>query len=74
MTATSSIPPSSGGTRPGGMAGYRQMRTVEVRAASTRYDEDAHMRQALDRLGRTLGSGQPPRSDVPPGFYLNIVV
>lgn len=74
MTATSSITPASGGTRLGGMAGYRQMRTVEARAASTRYDEDAQTRQAIDRLGRTLSSGQPPRADVPPGYYLNITV
>jgi hypothetical protein len=74
MTATSSISPASSGTRPDGMAGYRQMRTVEARAASTRYDEDAYTRQAIDRLGRTLNSSQPPRADVPPGYYLNITV
>lgn len=74
MIAASSLSPASNGARPGGMAGYRQMRAVEARAASTRYDEDAGTRRALDRLDRTLQSGDAPRADVPPGFYLNIVV
>jgi hypothetical protein len=52
---------------------YASARAVEVRAQTTRYDQDASSRQALDRLAKHLASGESPRRDVPPGYYLDVV-
>lgn len=56
------------------LGGYRRVQMVEMRAATTRYDDDDRMRRALQRLGQHLQSGQPPRPDVPQGYYLDILV
>ena len=58
----------------GSLGGYRRVQMVEMRAATTRYDDDDTMRRALQRLGQLLGSGQPARRDVPQGYYLDILV
>ena len=42
----------------------------EVREA-VRPNDPADLKRALARLEGLLGSGQPPRHDVPPGFYFN---
>jgi hypothetical protein len=57
-----------------GRSAYAATRAVEIRARSTRYDQNAQMRTTLDRLDQRLASGEPLRHDVPPGFYLNILV
>jgi hypothetical protein len=51
---------------------YRNARNVEMRAAQGRFGEDEATRTAIDRLSGLLRSGQPLRSDVLPGYYLNI--
>lgn len=53
---------------------YRQVRMVEMRAATTRADDDERTRRALQRLGQFLETGQQPRQDVPQGYYLDITV
>ena len=42
--------------------------------AATRYDQNAQLRTSLDRLDQRLASGEPLRRDVPPGYYLNVLV
>lgn len=75
VTPASFRPEPAGEACNGGtLRGYRQVQMVEMRAATTRYDDDDKTRRALARLNQVLGSGQPPRSDVPQGYYLDIVV
>jgi hypothetical protein len=45
-----------------------------MRAAVTRYGEDDRTQAAFARLDSLLTSGRPPRRDVPPGFYLDVVL
>jgi hypothetical protein len=53
----------------------RTMREVRAHAAVAADQADsAEMRAALKRLARILASGQPPRANVPRGFYLNFTV
>lgn len=53
----------------------RTMREVRVHAAvAADQGESAEMRAALKRLSRILASGQPPRANVPRGFYLNFTI
>jgi hypothetical protein len=54
--------------------GYRQSREVETRAAVTEHRDSPQMRRALAKLDRVLEPDQPLKSQVPRGFYLNIVV
>jgi len=55
-------------------AGYRAVRSVEVRARTTDWGQDARTRAALERLDGRLAAKDPPRRDVPPGYYLDISV
>ncbi|MCP5365441.1 MAG: hypothetical protein H6905_09475 [Hyphomicrobiales bacterium] len=73
QTATLQNGPIHQGPRPDGSLGYRQARTVEQRAASVRYTDDAKIAAAIERLDGLLKSGTPVRDNVPPGYYLNIV-
>ena len=53
----------------------RTMREVRVHAAVVADQaESAEMRIALKRLSRVLASDQPPRANVPRGFYLNFTI
>ncbi len=54
--------------------GYSGAEDVRNRAAVTNPAESALERRALNRLQRVLDPGQPPKSDVPRGFYLDIKV
>lgn len=54
--------------------GYTSAHDVEVRAANTRYAESDQTRSALDRLARHLATGEEPRANVPPGYYLDVKV
>ncbi|MDP6603493.1 MAG: hypothetical protein QGG17_04770 [Rhodospirillales bacterium] len=50
---------------------YARAREVRARAAFTRPNDPEDLTRAMNRLQDLLGSGQPPRSDVPRGFYFN---
>ena len=50
---------------------YARAHEVRERAAVTRPNDPADLKRALTRLEGLLGSGQPPRHNVPPGFYFN---
>lgn len=53
----------------------RTMREVRAHAAVAAGEaESAETRAALKRLSHMLASGQPPRANVPRGFYLNFTV
>lgn len=71
QTTTSRSPIASASR---GSDGYAAARAVEMRAQSTRYDHESEARRALDRLSQHLAAKEPLRSDVPPGYYLNIRV
>lgn len=55
-------------------SGYRAVRAVEARARNTSWDQDTRTRAALERLDVRLAARTPPRTDVPPGYYLDIIV
>ena len=55
-----------------GRDGYATARAVELRAQTTRYDQEGEARRALDR--KQLAANEPLRRNVPPGFHLNILV
>lgn len=50
---------------------YQRAREVHTRAAVTRPNDSEDLTRALTRLENLLDSGQPPRRDVPRGFYFN---
>ena len=54
--------------------GYRAARDVRARAAVLSASDSPAVRKSLDRLDHILSSGRPLRSDVPRGYYLNILV
>ena len=56
--------------------GYQSEALREVRARASAVDQgaSAEERKGLRRLNQVLDQNQPPREDVPRGFYLNIEV
>ncbi len=64
-------PVALGGDRP---AGYDTARDVRVRTAVGRRSDSPEERNALPQLARVVAAGDPPATDVPRGFYLNIQV
>jgi hypothetical protein len=54
--------------------GYREAREVEARAAVTQHRDSPQVRKALADLDRVLEPDRPLKSQVPRGFYLNILV
>lgn len=52
----------------------RTMREIRAHAAVADQAESAETRAALNRLRRFLASDQPPRTNVPRGYYLNFTV
>ncbi len=64
-------PVALGGDRP---PGYDASHEVKVRAAVGRHSDSPEERKALSRLARVLAESEPPATDVPRGFYLNIRV
>jgi hypothetical protein len=56
----------------GGRDGYNATKDVALRARTTRWEQDAQTRAAVERMSARLASGEPLRRDVPPGFYLDI--
>ncbi len=57
--------------RPRGYAGVEDVRN---RAAVTKSGDNPVERRALNRLEQVLAPGQPPKADVPRGYYLDITV
>jgi len=47
---------------------------VQLRANVMRGNDTPEQQIAVKKLDRALGAGEPPRTDVPRGYYLNIVV
>ncbi len=64
-------PVALGGDRP---AGHDTTRDVRVRAAAGRRSDSPEEGNAVSRLARVVAAGDPPATDVPRGFYLNIQV
>jgi hypothetical protein len=62
---------SSSGRRPGI---YNEAREVSRRAQVSRKADSPSLQRALQRLDSVLASDQPPSSEVPRGFYINILV
>ena len=53
---------------------YAEAREVRALASVSANAESPETKRALGRLGRVLASSEPPRADVPRGFYVNIQV
>jgi hypothetical protein len=53
---------------------YDAAREVRAMASVTENTESPATKRALGRLGLILASSEPPRADVPRGFYVNIQV
>jgi hypothetical protein len=53
---------------------YQGARDVRARAAVETPDDSPALRKSLHRLDQVLASGQPLRTLVPRGFYLNVKV
>ncbi len=53
---------------------YADAREVRALASVSENAESPETKRALGRLGRVLASREPPRADVPRGFYVNIQV
>ncbi|GAB6051831.1 hypothetical protein JCM17960_06510 [Magnetospira thiophila] len=62
---------AAAGTRP---RGYQAARDVENRARTLSQETTEQERYAFMRLDRVLSSGEALRSDVPRGYYLNLLV
>jgi len=54
--------------------GYSSAEEVRNRAAVSNPNETPRERRALNRLDKTLSNVNPPRKDVPRGYYLDIKV
>ena len=53
---------------------YRGAQEVGAWAAVARPDDSPALKGAVERLGRILAAGRPPRANVPRGFYFNVRV
>lgn len=53
---------------------YERSRQVNFRASVTEGTDSDRVQRAISRLDAFLAGGKPPRTNVPPGFYLNIKV
>lgn len=53
---------------------YREIEQVRRRATVIAGSESPEQRNAIDRLEQTLSANEPPRNDVPRGYYLDILV
>ena len=75
MADTASISPNVVTFPEAQLRSQRTMREIRAHAAvAADGGESAEMRTALKRLSRFLASDQPPRANVPRGFYLNFTV
>ncbi len=50
------------------------LREVRARASTVNQGASAEERRGLRRLNQVLDQGQPPRENVPRGYYLNIEI
>ena len=50
------------------------LREVRARASTVNQGASAAERHGLRRLNQVLDQGQPPRENVPRGYYLNIEI
>jgi len=53
---------------------YGTTHEVQLRANVLRGTDTPEQQIAAKKLENALGAGKPPRTDVPRGYYLNIVV
>ena len=53
---------------------YGTTHEVQLRANVSRGNDTPEQQVAVKKLDRALGTSEPPRTDVPRGYYLNIVV
>lgn len=74
MTQTPSIQSTIPTPLRGQQQSFQTARQAQTRAAVTQTQESPETRGALNRLDRVMASGQPLRTDVPRGYYLNIRV
>ena len=72
MSQISSIPARAIALNSERPKGYSTAEQVRNRAAVTNPNETPHERRALDRLDKILANINPPRADVPRGYYLDI--
>jgi hypothetical protein len=70
-TTLSGFAVSASGRRP---TVYAEAREVTFRARVARNGDSPALQNALERLDRTLASGQPLAREVPRGYYVNILV
>ena len=50
------------------------LREIRAHASTVSHGESTEERRSLRRLNQALDQDQPPRNNVPRGFYLNIEV
>jgi hypothetical protein len=74
MSQISSIPARAIALTSQRPKGYSIAEQVRNRAAVTNPNETPHERRALGRLDKVLANVNPPRADVPRGYYLDIKV
>ncbi len=53
---------------------YGTTHEVQLRANVARRNDTPEQQVAVKQLDRALSTSEPPRTDVPRGYYLNIVV
>lgn len=53
---------------------YGATHEVQLRANVSRGNDTPEQQVAVKKLDRALSTSEPPRTDVPRGYYLNIVV
>jgi hypothetical protein len=53
---------------------FAKAKDVQSRAAITDHKQSAQERRALKRLDDLLASSEVPRTDVPRGYYLDLLV
>ncbi len=70
-TSISSPPTLNAVRRP---SNYGATHEVQLRANVNRGNDTPEQQIAVKRLDRALTTSEPPRTDVPRGYYLNIVV
>lgn len=73
------LPPTNIDTATGGApaprrSNYGQAVTLERRVSVTNFRRDPDIERAVQRLDALLASGTPLRTDVPRGYYLDIIV
>ncbi len=71
---TSAIQPRANAGTVSRPAGYQANNEVRLRANVATPNESPEQRGAINRLDRAMAADEPPRADVPRGYYLDISV